>query len=285
MEMNGKNGEVDLHVHTYFSDGLLSPEEVVEKALGMGLRAVSITDHDSVDGIFPAMRAAEGTDLEIVPGIEVSASMKASEVHILGYFIDWKDQSLVKALDVMREKRVERLHKMVHLLQGKGMDISAEEVMATSPKGTVGRLQLARVMVQKNLVKDMRTAFDRYIGNGRPCHVGHEYLDYKKAIRMIRKAGGVPVLAHPGTMGNDEDIPLYLEAGLRGLEAYHTKHWPATANRYAEMASKYDLIVTGGSDCHGMWEEKMLMGTVSVGYETVEKLREEARNIRDEKVS
>jgi predicted metal-dependent phosphoesterase TrpH len=285
MKMNGKSGEVDLHVHTYFSDGLLSPEEVVKKALGMELKAVSITDHDSVEGVFPAIRAAEGTALEIVPGIEISASMKAREVHILGYFIDWKDEDLVKALDVMREKRIERLRKMVQLLQGKGMDISAEEVMATSPKGTIGRLQLARVMINKGLAKDMRTAFDRYIGNGRPCHVGHEYLDYKKAIRMIREAGGVPVLAHPGTMGDDEDIPLYVEAGLRGLEAYHTKHWPATANRYAEMASKYDLLITGGSDCHGTWEENMLMGTVGVGYETVEKLREEARNIRDEKIT
>ncbi|MGB2600865.1 MAG: PHP domain-containing protein [Candidatus Omnitrophota bacterium] len=285
MKMNGNSGEVDLHVHTYFSDGLLSPKEIVEKALEMGLRAISITDHDSVDGVFPAIQAAEGTELEIVPGIEISASMGENEAHILGYLIDWKEGDLTKALNAMREKRIERMHKMVRLLQEKGMDISDEEVIESSPLGTIGRLQLARVMVHKNLVKNLRTAFDGYIGNGKPCHVGHEYLDYVKAINMIRKAGGVPVLAHPGTMGSDKDIPIYVEAGLRGLEAYHTKHWPATSDRYTEMASKYGLLITGGSDCHGILGKDMRMGKVRVGYDTVEKLREEARIIRDEKIS
>ncbi|MBD3426072.1 MAG: PHP domain-containing protein [Candidatus Omnitrophica bacterium] len=286
MKINNSNGRVDLHVHTYFSDGVLSPEEVVEKALEKGLRAISITDHDSVEGVSPAITAANDTHIDIVPGIEISASFnKKKEVHILGYFVDWEDEDLGKALAHMRDKRIERIEKMLELLRRQGMQITREEVLALSPHGTVGRLQLARMLVEKGLVKDLRTVFDRYIGNGKPCHVGHEYLYYGDAIDMIKNAGGVPVLAHPGTMKSDDEIPLFVEAGIRGIEAYHTKHWPSTSNKYTEIAERYGLLVTGGSDCHGLPEDDMLMGKVYVGYETVAELKEESRRIRNEKTS
>ncbi|MFC1548739.1 PHP domain-containing protein [Candidatus Omnitrophota bacterium] len=284
MKNNNSAGVVDLHVHTNFSDGILSPEEVVTRAINAGLKAIGITDHDCIEGIAPAMKAAENTGLEIVPGVEISASRDKGEVHILGYFIDRENPELLKALDRMKENRVERMRKMLDLLREKNIDIDEEKVTGDAPDGTVGRLQLARAMVRENAVRDLKEAFDRYIGNGKPCHVGHEYLGYEKAIEIIKKAGGVPVLAHPGTMGKDAHIPLYVNAGLRGLEAYHSKHWPGTADRYLRVAAKYGLLITGGSDCHGMGKEEILLGRIRVGYDIVEKLREEAEKIRNEQV-
>ncbi|MEA3489681.1 MAG: PHP domain-containing protein [Candidatus Omnitrophota bacterium] len=271
---------VDLHVHTIYSDGMFSPGEVVKRAVEMGLRAVAITDHDCVEGILPSIEAAKGTGLEIVPGVEISAAKGGSEIHILGYFIDWKDPFLVVIFRRMRENRVERMRSMVSLLCGQGIDIDIEEVLTSAPAGTVGRLHLARVMLESGVVRDLNEAFDRYIGNGKSCHVKHERLDYGKAIDIIRKAGGVPVLAHPGTMGNDEDIPDYVKAGLRGIEVYHSKHRPSVNDRYIKIANEYDLLKTGGSDCHGMGVGEVLLGRVKVGYEVVEKLKEEAEKIR-----
>ena len=270
-----------MHVHTTYSDGVFSPGKVVQKALELELRAVAITDHDCVSGILPAVEAAMGTALEIIPGVEISAAKNETEIHILGYFIDWQDPFLLEIFRKMQENRVERMKKMVHLLRLQGIDIDMDKVFAEVSGGTAGRLHLARVMTEENITRDEQEAFDRYIGNGKPCHVGHKRLDYQKAIDMIRKAGGVPVLAHPGTMGKDEYIPSYVRAGLRGIEVFHSKHRPPANDKYLTLAREHDLLVTGGSDCHGMKRGRILMGRVRIGYEVVEDLRKEAKKIRE----
>jgi len=274
------SGFVDLHVHTTFSDGMFTPEKVVKKAIELGMRAIAITDHDCVDGITPAIEAAAGTSLEIIPGVEVSAIKKDTEIHILGYFIDWLNPQISKRFQRMKDNRVKRMKKMINLLKKEGLKVTEAEVFDSVKSGTVGRLHLARVMLKNKCVRNLKEAFDNYIGDGKPCCVRHERLDYRKAIDFIRASGGVPVIAHPATMGKDEFIPSYKRAGLRGLEVYHSKQRGSSNAKYLKMAKEQDLIVTGGSDCHGMEPGKVLLGKVKVGYEVVTRLREESIKIK-----
>ncbi|RKY42650.1 MAG: hypothetical protein DRP85_01915 [Candidatus Makaraimicrobium thalassicum] len=276
---NDLGGFADLHVHTIYSDGIFTPEMVVRKAIELGLRGVAITDHDCIDGVSPGVEAAGGSGPEIVPGVEITAAKDGTEIHILGYFIDCEDPFFLETLRAMQKKRAGRMKKMLHLLSRQGMDLSMDRVLGTVSKGTVGRLHLARVMAEENMTKNIKEAFDRYIGDGKPCCVRHEHLDYREAIGMIRRAGGVPVLAHPGTTGKDEDIPSYVQAGLAGVEAFHSRHRPAMSEKYLALANRYGLLVTGGSDCHGMKKGGSLMGKVRVSYEVVENLRAEAKKI------
>lgn len=279
-------GIADLHVHTTFSDGQFTPEKVVEKAIEKGLGAIAITDHDCVDGIEPAIKAARGTGLEVVPGIEISAAAEDVEIHILGYYIDHKCPALIKTLHGMRERRVARIKEMIKRLEEKGIKIPEGKVFSASAEGTIGRMHLARAMVSESVAATVREVFDKYIGDGRPFHVKHERLEYDEAIKIIRKAGGVPVLAHPGNMGKDEYIPLYVKAGLRGIEVYHSEHRAATARKYAVIAEDNGLIMTGGSDCHGVskWGGKKsghaLMGKVRVDEGVLDALRQASREIR-----
>jgi predicted metal-dependent phosphoesterase TrpH len=281
IEAGSDKGLVDLHVHTMYSDGTYTPEEVIQKAAELNLKAVAITDHDCVDGISPAIDASKGTGIEVVPGIEISAVKDDVEIHVLGYFIDWQSAPLTELLNKIRVNRVERMRKMVGLLRDAGMDINVDKVFESAPEGTIGRLHLARIMDEEGLVSDTKEAFDKYIGNGKPCHVPHERLDYTRAIDIIKKAGGVPVLAHPGTMGEDEFLPDYVKAGMRGIEVYHSDHETPESEKYLKKAREFGLIVTGGSDCHGTRKGKVLIGKVMLGYEVVEELREEAKKIRN----
>lgn len=275
-----RSNNADLHVHTFFSDGIFSPNEVVQKALELGLKAVSITDHDCVDGISLAIECATGTNLEVIPGIEMSAFKDDVEIHILGYFINWQDSKLLKFLEELRNNREKRIKNMIRIVNENLGNISEYDVFGYG-SGSIGRLHLARAMVSSGMVRDIKEAFDSYIGNGKPCYLSHKRLDYKDAIAFIIEAGGVPVLAHPGTMGKDEYIMDYVRAGLRGIEVYHTKHKPYLNNRYYFMAHEYGLLITGGSDCHGM-EHKygLLMGKINVDYSIVELLRNESEKIR-----
>jgi len=274
-------GYADLHVHTNYSDGLLSPEEVIGKALEAGLKAISITDHDCTDGIDPAIEAASGNDIEVIPGVEISSVIGQSEIHILGYFIDHHHPVLSEMLEGMKASRVGRMRKMVDLLNGKGFPLDAETVLESAPSGTVGRLHLARLMKQEGFVRSLREAFDNYIGNGRPCHVAHERLEHTRAIEVIRSAGGVPVLAHPGTCGGERHLEELVKEGLRGIEVYHSDHGVLDEEKYAGLASKHGLVVSGGSDCHGAAiKGEILIGKFCVTEEIVDVLRKEAGRIR-----
>lgn len=270
----------DLHVHTSYSDSTFSPEQVVACAKEKALSAIAICDHDSIDGIGHCIAAAK-EDIEIIPGIEMSSEKADAEVHMLGYFLDWKQAWLQRKLKIIREARIERLYKMIDKLKEYGLVMDAEEVLQLAGNdSSVGRMHLAQVMLKTGKVKSFKEAFDKYIGFLKPCYVSYTKLTPQESIEVILKAGGVPVIAHPDLMHHDEYIEEFVGYGLKGIEVYHTDHKPHAIKRYEEMAKRLGLLMTGGSDCHGMGKGRILMGTVRVSYDLVEKLRNEANRIR-----
>jgi predicted metal-dependent phosphoesterase TrpH len=277
--MRSRGGRIDLHLHTNASDGTFSPSDVVERALALGLSAISITDHDSIDGVGEAISASGGRIL-VVPGVEISADLDGREVHILGYFIDWQEERLRKDLLASAKSRLSRAEEMVERLRGLGIDLGMDDVTAISGGGTVTRLHIALAMKEKGYVRTTEEAFERYIGEGKPAYVERIRLSPKEAISMIRRAGGIPVLAHPGLLKRDEVIPVLIKEGLEGIEAYHSKHSLPTIEHYIALARRLGLLVTGGSDCHGEVEGGPLIGSLDIPESILDPLEKRAAEIR-----
>jgi len=272
----------DLHLHTYFSDGTFSPEEVIIEAKKAKIDAIAICDHDCTDALEEASYHALRNGIELVPGVEVSCEQDGIEIHMLGYFIDKDSKPMKSLLKELKENRVSRIHKMVEKLKKHKIDIEPEEVFSLSPRGSTGRLHIATVLYNKKVVTSMKEAFNKYLGDDAPCCVNRFDISPEKAIGTILKSGGVPVLAHPRVMGRDSLIVDFMKAGLRGLEVFHSDHDKNSAGHYFELAQKYGLLMTGGSDCHGFGSEKKIMGGVTVPYSIVEKLKREHEEILKE---
>ena len=215
---------IDLHVHTNASDGLFAPAEVVRKAREAGLSALGIADHDTVNGVEEALQAAGEERIEVVPAVEINAYHGAFEYHILGYFLDHRDERLGRALAELREARIVRMRRIVEKLGALGMEVDPEEIFAAAGGGSVGRPHIARVMLQRRYVSSMREAFDRFIGEGKPAYAPRSKLAPGEAIALIREASGVAVLAHPGLWGGDELIPQLAAWGIAGIEVYTPDH-------------------------------------------------------------
>jgi predicted metal-dependent phosphoesterase TrpH len=269
----------DLHVHTYLSDGTFSPLKVVEYSKAKGLDAIAITDHDCVAGITPAIRAGKSIGLEVIPGVELTAELEEAEIHILGYFIDWQDRSFVEKLDEISNVRRERAKKILKKLKEHKVNIPEEELFEFSGPGSVGRLHIANLLLKKGFVSSLSEAFSRYIGDKGCCYVKKFKLSPAEAVEMIKKVGGIPVLAHPKTINIEgktiEDILKELvRDGIKGVEVYHSDHSPKDENELKALADEYHLLVTGGSDCHGFGKKEVLIGKVKISYELVEKLKE-----------
>lgn len=242
---------VDLHVHTSFSDGLLTPAKTVELADSLLLAAVAITDHDTVEGIEGALRAAVQLSVEVVPGVELSTEYDNREVHILGYYIDHTHPGLCVLLEKLRRSRHERAQKIVDKLRHLGFVVDYQEVMRLAGEAAPGRVHIARALVNNGHVESVRNAFEQLIGYRRPAYVERLKLSPGDAISAIRAAGGVAVWAHPGLTGNDRLLEKFLSWGLKGLEVYHPDHGCLQAARYRKMADRKNLCITGGSDFHG----------------------------------
>ncbi|MCK4462679.1 MAG: PHP domain-containing protein [Candidatus Omnitrophica bacterium] len=273
----------DLHIHTFYSDSTFSPEEVVKTANLVGLKAIAICDHDCIDGISPCMEVAKDYDIEIIPGVELTAEKEDIEIHILGYFMDWKASWFREKLEIIQKSRVNRIYKMLDLLREKGIDIKPEQVFKLAGKGSVGRLHVAFAMLKTRKIRHLQEAFNKYIGYLKSCYVSHIKFTPKEAIEMVLRAGGVPVLAHPRVMGKDEFIPEFIKSGLRGIEIYHTDHGLPSEKKYLKIAKENNLLITGGSDCHGLGKGRVLIGNVKIPYSLVEKLKEEANKIKEKK--
>jgi hypothetical protein len=271
----------DLHVHTNVSDSTFSPEKVVKCAKIQGLDAVAITDHDTCAGIAPAMLTAVDEGIEIIPGVELTAELGEYEAHILGYFVDWQNSSFIKKLEEICKVREERAKEILRRLTEQGIDIKYEDLlnMAGPSMGSVGRLHIANLLYKKGKISSIKEAFTKYIGNGSPAYVKKFKLSPKDAVDLIKSAGGVSVLAHPKTINTKteslEDIlKMLINDGIQGIEVYHSDHNAKESAEFKRLADKYNLLVTGGSDCHGLGKKDVLLGRVKVPYELVEKLRQ-----------
>jgi predicted metal-dependent phosphoesterase TrpH len=244
-------GAVDLHSHTTASDGTLGPRELVRLAARHGVRVLAVTDHDSTGGIAQAMDEAKQLSLEIVPGLEINCDVPGAEIHVLGYCLDWEAPWFQEFLGAQREERRQRIYRIAERLAALGVPIDPEAVFALVKDGSAGRPHVAQAMVDRGYVKSVREAFDRYLSLNGPANVPRKRLTPVEAVRVIRRARGVPVLAHPGLAHRDEVIPELIQAGLLGLEAFYPEHSAGQITAYREMCSRLGLIATGGSDFHG----------------------------------
>ena len=263
----------DLHLHTRFSDGTDTPQRVIELAQQAGLSAVAITDHDNTEAIAIAQPVADRLGIELIPGIEMSASTEKLEVHLLAFFFDLESAPLNAHLAQQQARRVARIHEMVQRLQRVGVKIDAAEVFQVAGEGTVGRPHVARVLLKHGYVTTMAEAFSKYLGPDNPGFVPGSPLSPAHVIRVIREAGGIPVLAHPIYLGRDALIEQFVAQGLAGLEVYHSGHPPEAVRRYEEMADQLKLLKTGGSDYHGDAKEGLPIGAVTVPYALVGALK------------
>jgi predicted metal-dependent phosphoesterase TrpH len=264
----------DLHTHSTWSDGIDSATTVVENALRKGLTALALTDHDTVLGIPEARRRAEGTDLEIITGVELSSSEGELEIHILGYLFDETNGALLEQLDAFRDIRRTRALAMVERLKKLGKPLDEEDVLRRAKGDSVGRPHVAEAMVECGYVSSVEDAFRRFLGIGGPAWVPKPIFTPLQAIQLITDAGGVTSVAHPATIGRDDLIAELADLGLTGLECMHPKHDAALLAHYRTMADELGLVVTGGSDCHGRRPEGSVIGYGNVPASTVDALRE-----------
>jgi predicted metal-dependent phosphoesterase TrpH len=270
----------DLHIHTNFSDSTASPEEVVTEAHARGLSCIAVTDHDTVDGLPHVFAAAKPLDLEVIPGVELSSEYQGKDIHMLGYCFDLNDSPLVRQLKVMQQARIERMKKMLVRLNelGKG-GIELKDVADLTRSDSLGRLHLAKILLQRGHVGSLEEAFARYLGEGAAAYYPKFRQTPFDVIKLIRDSGGVAVMAHPVLTQRDDLIPKLVKAGLGGIEAYYPNCLMAVVNSYLDMVKKYDLVATGGSDAHGASKTNTFIGKSYVPYHWVEKLKERARGV------
>lgn len=280
--------DVDLHIHSTASDGSFTPHDILDRARALKLRAISITDHDTVDGVKEIMTPETTANPHVLSGVEISSTPPdqfdiPGNFHILGYGIRLEDPDLTRALHHVRQSRDDRNPRIISRLKSHGIDISMDEVNESSAGDVIGRPHIARVLVQKGCVSSIDEAFDRYLAKGRPCFEDKFRLDCQAAISVIRKAGGIAVLAHPVSLKTDKGtleslLKVLKGMGLSGIEAYYSNHTPEDTEDYCSMAGKLDLIVTGGSDFHGSYKTNIQMGSgkgnLQVPYRVFERIIE-----------
>ena len=273
---------IDLHLHTTYSDGSHSPDEIVQFARDAGVTALAITDHDTVEGLPEAIAAGEPAGIEIIPGIELSSRYEGRDTHILGYFFDWQDTTLQTRLIEQRANRDQRNPLVVEKLNQLGLDLTYDEVKTKAGVGSIGRPHIASVLVDKGYVASTKEAFDRYLAEASPAYVERKSPDSSEVITWIREAGGVPVLAHPHwtkCKGPEliEMCSALKEAGLMGIEVFYSTHTKRQTSEYLELARKLDLLMTGGSDFHGTAKPGIYVGRGKGDLKVTDKLLEPLR--------
>jgi predicted metal-dependent phosphoesterase TrpH len=270
---------VDLHTHTTASDGTYAPAELVREAARRGVRVLAVTDHDSIDAVAPAIMAAgDHPPLEVVPGIEINTDDPGGEIHVLGYFLDHEAAWLRDLLREFRAERVARVQRIADRLAALGHPIDAEEVFALVREGSAGRPHVAQAMVRRGYVGTVREAFDRFLAAGKPAYVPHRKVAPREACELIRRAGGLAVVAHPGFHDDPEEMVRGLAATglLDGVECYYAEHSPEQTARFLGLCRELGLLPTGGSDFHGPQVRAATLGQPPVPWEAWEALRRRA---------
>ena len=271
--------KIDLHTHTTFSDGTLTPRELVELAKERDLAVLAVTDHDSTEGISEAFGAAEGSELELVPGVEFSTTRDGHGIHVLAYWIELDDGEFQAELSRLREDRWTRGQRMVRRLQELGYPISFERVQEIAEGKNIVRPHVAQALVEAGVVSSIDEAFTpELIANGGRAYVEKHALDPVAALELIKRTGGVAVVAHPGLFREglgvpDEILQQMIDAGLDGIEAAHPDHPPDAEQRYRELAARFGLVVTGSSDCHGTRYDPIRLGSVTTDPEEFARLK------------
>ncbi len=263
----------DLHLHTNFSDGTYSPEELAEHAARQRLRTIALTDHDTVEGCHRAAVACRKLNLEFIVGTELTAEIDDTEIHILGYFLNPEDPRLLRETAKFQEVRQQRIREMVQRIKRLGIDLEPDTVFALANCRSPGRPHVGRALVRGGICSSVDEAFERFLKKDRPAWVPKFKMSAFDAIELIHSAGGLAVLAHPGLNRVDSSIPQLATGGLDGIECFHTKHAPSTADYYVQLAGSLQLLITGGSDCHGMAKKQPLIGSVRLEDQYVERLR------------
>lgn len=270
-------------MHTTASDGLLSPDELVRFCIKRGLEAIAIADHDTTDGIAPAIKAAESTSLTIIPAIEISTDIPRAEVHVLGYFIDYQDAQLLETLQRLRLSRVDRAQRMVAKLAQLGMPVEWERVLELAQGGVIGRPHVARALWEKGYVSSPAEAFAKYISRNGPAYVERYRLTPTEAVELVTAARGIAALAHPiieslPTMELSEKtrleslLPELVQAGLVGIETYYPGYTPEIERYLLRLGNSFGLVPTGGSDYHGLGISAVDPGTVEVPRSSLDRL-------------
>ncbi|MDY6952487.1 MAG: PHP domain-containing protein [Thermodesulfobacteriota bacterium] len=281
---------VDLHIHSTASDGSLSPLEIIRRAKELGLRAIAITDHDTIEGSAEALAQPQSPSLEILSGIEISADVSLGTMHILGYLIALDDPFLTQTLKTVQEARADRNVRIIKKLQDMGVEITHEDVTVVSGGGQVGRPHIAQVLVKKGVVRSFGEAFLKYLKKWGPAYVPRYRLQPAEAIQMILRTGGVPVLAHPFTLDAKDEPQLesilagLKQAGLMGMEVYYPEHRPERTALFERLARRQGLLMTGGTDFHGAAKPEVEIGIgrgdLRISYGLVERLKEAAAQNR-----
>ena len=277
---------IDLHTHSTASDGSLTPTELVEHAALLGIEVIALTDHDTLAGIPDASVAAEAAGIELVPGVELSLDWDRGGMHMLVLWLDPGSGPLQDRLAELQHARNERNARIIGRLNELGLDITLEEVEIEGGTGSVGRPHFAAVMVRKGYVTDIKGAFDVYLASGRPGYVSRRRLGPEEAIDLARRSGGVPVLAHPHTMGLENQaeseamIRRLSEAGLVGVECHYGSYGADERSGYVRMAQRFGLLPAGGSDFHGTYKTGVSLGKGSVGISVPSEILEPLRSMR-----
>ncbi|WP_250277939.1 PHP domain-containing protein [[Clostridium] colinum] len=276
---------IDLHTHTTFSDGTYSPQELIELAYKNNIKAISITDHDTIEGICYGQKRAEELNIELINGIEFSAKYNNIEVHILGYFLDINNQSFLKFLEGLKQTREERNLELINKLNSLGLDITLDDVKSLSPMGLITKAHFGVALCKKGYAKTIKEAFSLYLGKDKPAYVKRDLISYEDAINAILNVKGIPVLAHPMIYKIPEkDLDICIKtlknAGLKGIECYYPSNSLKQTNFLLSLAKKYDLKVTGGSDFHGDNRPNVSLGNIFLNKQIDYKILEDLKTLK-----
>lgn len=266
---------IDLHLHSTVSDGKFSPADIVRKSAERGLTVIALADHDSVDGIAPALAAARAFPrLTVIPCVEISTDVPKGEIHILGYFIDYTDRKLKATLERMRHSRRERADGMVTKLGKLGIHIEWQRVLEIAGSGSIGRPHIAQAMLEKGYIGSIKEAFTKYISRNGPAYIERKKMTPEEAVKLLLRTNGLPVLAHPLTINDRETMVARLKAaGLVGIEAYYNNYTTDEISKLVRLADKHGLITTGGSDYHGLDDNaETMIGGADVPVASAESL-------------